>query len=766
MTDRTRRELLLNAVGGVAWMVLRPEIAVAHGADTIHVTGAVRDEAGRPVPNVHVSNGFAIVPTDAIGRYAIDVHVDRYPFVFVNTPEGYKPKQAFYRQVRANALSEVEFLLARAPERTGSRLRIAHVTDSHVGVFEKPHFASTLDLAADYRAIIEADDPDLIVNTGDFTDNGRLPDMEAYLRDAVRPLDVPIVTVYGNHDADADRDLASGDGDKANNANYQAVMGPDQYSFDWGDYHIVVCGMYWIGRPFRLPRLTTWLAADLALQPAGRPIIVLTHDKPRLHEELTTVYGPSLGQLRKAGVFLVLFGHHHLTCAFSYEGLTSVCAPTVSVGAIDTSARGYGFITVEQSKADVEIRSLAAPRADVSRGSRRATTRALGLAEGWKRNVGTSLHRATPVVTNGRVLLSLGDRRPLDRIGVASLDLRSGEEKWRWRAEATVKNAVGVPGPDAPGLEGRCFAVEVNGQLACLDNETGTLRWRVRAPYFPDRYFYVSPVVTADAIYLTQHTGTYAFHPETGALLWQMGQHWDENRSAVYYAPIRVGEQLVHLVTTMLGYHGVAAIDRRDGRTLWSRRLDVLPPIYPQRLFQSHWPSPLSSGDRIVVPGLADRLAVLHAQTGDFVWHEPALQDQGPKYGPVPSFYYVTYEHAQGLMLRDEVIFATTSNGRVYALSLTTGQRLWRWVTDRAPLLDFQPYYRGVGNGMTTPAWHKGTLYLAGADGWLYALDASSGSLIGELDLESPITAPPVASDEGLVVACYDGTVRCFNWVS
>lgn len=117
-------------------------------------------------------------------------------------------------------------------------------------------------------------------------------------------------------------------------------------------------------------------------------------------------------------------------------------------------------------------------------------------------------------------------------------------------------------------------------------------------------------------------------------------------------------------------------------------------------------------------------------------------------------------------MLRHEVIYATTSNGRVYALSLVTGQRLWRWMTDRLPLLDFQPYYRGAGNGLTTPAWHQDTLYVGGADGWLYALNARSGSLVGALDLGSPITAPPVAGEGGLIVACYDGTVRWFNWSS
>lgn len=767
MTRPSRRAFLVQGAAGAAWVVLWREGTANAAAESISVTGAVRSSSGQPLPGVFVSNGYRLVATDAAGRYSIDVDVERYPFVFVNAPAGYKPHRAFYTRLEPAASAGADFVLALAPERTGRRLRLAHVTDSHVGVVDKPHFASTLDLAADYRAIVADCRPDLIVHTGDFTDNGRRADMAAYLRDAVHPLTTPVATVYGNHDADEDRTLAGGNADAANNAIYQAVMGPDQYAFDWGEYHIVVCGMYWVGRPARLPRLTAWLAADLALQPPGRRIIVLTHDKPRLHDALTTEYGPTLGELcRTPGVFLTLFGHHHLTCAFRHEGVTAVCIPTVSVGAIDTSPRGYGVISIEGSQVDVEIRPLSTcpPRA-VATIRRGASLPSLKLKGAWTHDVGTSLHRAAPIACDGQVMVSLGDRRPLDRVGVIALDCASGQQRWHWQSDATVKNSVVLAGADAPHLADRVFAVEVNGRLACLDARSGSVRWRVDVPFYPDRYFYVTPVVTPKAVYLTQHTGSYAFDPSSGRLLWQTGQHWDENRSAVYYSPARIDGALVHLVTTMLGYHGVAAISENDGRTIWTRRLDLLPASYPSRFFQSHWPSPQLAGRHIVVPGLADRLALVDADTGDLVWHEPVLHDEGPRYGPVPSFYHVTFEHAQGLLVREQTIYGTTSNGRLYAIDLSTGRRLWRWASDRVPLLDCQPYYRGKGNGLTTPAWRDGLLYFGGADGWLYALDAASGQLAGEHDLGTPITAPPLATSEGLTVAGYDGRVRHFEWV-
>ena len=54
------------------------------------VSGTVKDTAGAPIAGVPVSDGFAIVVTDADGRYSMETD-KAAGLVFVSTPSGYEP---------------------------------------------------------------------------------------------------------------------------------------------------------------------------------------------------------------------------------------------------------------------------------------------------------------------------------------------------------------------------------------------------------------------------------------------------------------------------------------------------------------------------------------------------------------------------------------------------------------------------------------------------------------------------------------------------
>jgi outer membrane protein assembly factor BamB len=164
-----------------------------------------------------------------------------------------------------------------------------------------------------------------------------------------------------------------------------------------------------------------------------------------------------------------------------------------------------------------------------------------------------------------------------------------------------------------------------------------------------------------------------------------------------------------------------------------------------------------------VAPGYGDRLAVFHAESGETLWHEAVLRREGPMTGPRPAWYTTLSEHASGLLVHGDTIYATTANGGVYAIELRTGQRRWSFATDRPPLLDFQPYHRGRGNILTTPALWRDRLMLGGADGWLYLLAAKDGRLLAEIDFGSPLVAPPVVSGDELFVTTFDGHCHCYR---
>ena len=230
----TRRKFIVSGLEGLAWAALKVRGAPAPAG--VPVSGQVRDRTGSaPMAGVAVSNGYSIVETDRQGRYEIVAVPDDYPFIFVTPPAGYAPAGSHFVRLRPNRGARVDFNLVRDPRRTGRVIRLALVSDSHIGTSTLPNFASEDELAADYRAIIAEDAPDLIVNAGDITNEGRIVDFQAALR-AGSGLPVPLFNTYGNHDSDADRTAAGGVIDRTNNLQFQAVMGPDQYAFDWGRF--------------------------------------------------------------------------------------------------------------------------------------------------------------------------------------------------------------------------------------------------------------------------------------------------------------------------------------------------------------------------------------------------------------------------------------------------------------------------------------------------------------------------------------------------
>ena len=764
-----RRKFILTGIAGLAWVACRAKGAARDAK--FRAAGSVTEAGtGRPLAGVAISNGYVFVQTNAHGRYEIDVVPGDYPFVFVNAPSGYRPSgSSFLRLATAKeGPVQIDFALAPDPRRTGERIRLAHVSDTHIGVKHLPHFASDEDLAADYRAVIAECAPDLLINTGDVSDAGREVDFQA-----VRALTVavseetgrPIFTVFGNHDADEDRAQSKRGRDLANNLRFQAVMGPDQFTFDWGDYHFIVSGFFWPGESFRRPRMEAWLAADLALQPPHKRIILLTHDKPRLFPEVQPCYAPSIGQMAAhPGTILALHGHHHTTCVLRVGKITVVGVPTGCVGGIDTSPRGYALVEIEGDRVQVELRPLTESGYRLGSPPARAenaSPRLDGFKCRWSANLGTTLHRAAPIVIGSNVIFSLGDRLPFHRQGLVALDLEQGSTAWTHSTEAAVKNSVGWSAD--PGVADSCFVAEVTGRLSRIDAKGGGVAWRKELRNFPDRYIYATPVVSDRAVYVMQHQGWSAYESRAGGLIWAGGPAWDENRSAIYQLPAMDGERIYCIRTGFLGHYGITAYSREHGTPIWDRDLDTLPPEYPEKLYQSHFPSPIIAGAFLVLAGWADRLVVLRKADGRTIWDLPVLRRAGPTSGVHPAFYHVVEEHAAALTVQDDIIYATTSNGGAYAIELQTGRRLWEFVASRPPLLDFQPYFRGRGNILTSLAVMGRNVVIGGADGNLYFVDAPTGRLVQHADFGAPITAPSVMLGKRLIISCFDGRAFCYE---
>ena len=103
-------------------------------------------------------------------------------------------------------------------------------------------------------------------------------------------------------------------------------------------------------------------------------------------------------------------------------------------------------------------------------------------------------------------------------------------------------------------------------------------------------------------------------------------------------------------------------------------------------------------------------------------------------------------------------LFVCTGSGTLHALEAGCGKELWKWsACGNAPY--FTPYAREGGVTLASPVVAGNYVYVAAANGYLYALDTATGTCVWSHNLGIPLAAPPAISGNGLWVGGCDGFI-------
>ncbi|MDE2700693.1 MAG: PQQ-binding-like beta-propeller repeat protein, partial [Gemmatimonadota bacterium] len=536
---------------------------------TIEVRGRVMDgPSGRGLGGVLVSNGEQIVQTDGDGRYALVVESEAHRFVFVTVPDGFRATSGFYSSIRnwIDAQDGVDFWLESAPERAARQFRLVQITDTHV-VTEGEMLTSGEVLAESLQRLVREAGPDLIVVSGDLTNRGELAELSRF-REAQETVSTPVFPLFGGHDGNEERH-EGGSADNTFTRNFEAVLGPSYYSFDWGGRHFA---FYPNEQSFFSPedqeRKEVWFWRDLELQPADREIVVVVHTPPPVS---------FLEALSRHNVRLVLHGHWHSSKVFSYKEMVVAATPSFCFGGIDTSPRGYRVARFGEEGVEVEL--CAHKSTGVSLPSEDTPVEVsldeIGLRLRWEQQLPGGLHRAAPVQAGDQMLLSLRDEGYPARNGICCIEVGSGDLAWHARTDTTVKNSVAVD-------DGICAAVSVTGRVHALEASSGRLLWHANLPGYPDRWVYTSPVIAEGTLYAGAKAGYAAFDLKTGEQQWYVPVE-DSDNWACYASP-QVYEDLLFLLVPR---RGLMALDRQSGEVVWEQQIGV----------ESPYPTPIVSED-------------------------------------------------------------------------------------------------------------------------------------------------------------------------
>lgn len=330
---------------------------------------------------------------------------------------------------------------------------------------------------------------------------------------------------------------------------------------------------------------------------------------------------------------------------------------------------------------------------------------------------------------------------------VYALDPVSGKTLWRARVTNPIMSAaivyknvviVGEGDENSPQGSSPSHPIRVGAPpsaLIAFDRKSGALRWRLalKGSGMP------TPAII-DGI-LVHHNGAgdvLGVRPETGAVIYARNIH--SVASMVAALPVAGGR----FATSGIDTNAVWLLNAKDGSVVWRRDFSAVasglgdcPAASDGTRLYCNYVMPPST----TLPVQTERQAVMRAyaidlRTGKRVW-DVALDK-----GVLPK----RNEAAIPLLANGTLYFGSSVDSSMHALDPQTGTLKWKHST-----------HGSVKGGVVAV---DGTIYFGDLGGYLWALDAKTGNVIGVLRTGTPFNVgSPLVIGQTLVIGSRGGTL-------
>jgi outer membrane protein assembly factor BamB len=753
----------------------------------------VRDNNESGVENVSVSDGKTIVQTDASGGYTLATNVDRRlsDIVFVSVPSGFSvpPDEfktpSFYRnlgQLAPDAAPIVDFGLTRAPVSNNPNFSFVNLADVHVEAGTANNRERFTSQIAQLNQLTGS--PAFVQVSGDLTNRATDAEFVDY-KASTATSRLPVWPAMGNHEYGPGPDY------RTRIDNYRRHLGPEWYSFTYGQRHFIVLennSAGW-GEADQL----AWLRRDLELNAQDREVVVFVH-KPLNTPQTVSGTKPFIDLLDQYNTVLVLMGHTHVNDVEldTIPGADHVVTNS-SAYTIDQTPNGFRQVNfhggrlshafkmydversltlvnpapgarVEQGRLPIQINAYhtsssvdsAEYRVDGSPWHKLDETSHFTWAGEWDgRREALSEHQLDVRVKDDGAITSEESAR-FQLVAPGSLSTVAGGADWTmFHGNAQHTGAAqDVLGPDlrlawsarTPGtiltsspaiVDGAVYVGvrdedgEDHNAVHAVDLATGRPLWQFKS----DAQVQASPAVEGGMVYASSVRGTvYAIDARTGGELWNRTVPDDADgvrKVWMYYSPT-VANGVVYQGYSVGGNGFLMALNAASGELLWNSRT------------AGGWvseSSPVVADGKVYVGGDGGETIAFDAATGARIWSRTAVGEFIGHSMPAIS---------------DGRVFKAFNGGWIAALDAQSGALLWRYRS---------PGESHIPNGLTgsSPAVVDGVAYVGFPDGRVAALRAETGEVLWQAQTGHGVISSPLVSGDTVFIGSNDGFLYAFS---
>ncbi|MGN0536028.1 MAG: PQQ-binding-like beta-propeller repeat protein [Eubacterium sp.] len=661
-------------------------------------TGTVTESGtGAPIANVCVTDGRNVVKTNENGEFKLSGWRKSH-FVTVTVPSGYQTDN-FYIPVEKSRES-YDFTLEKSDLTAQENHCFLQISDTEIGENGAGEWLDNL------KKIVAENNPAFLIHTGDIC-------YEAGLKKHIEQMNTDTMGctvryVIGNHD------YVDG---KYGEELYESLYGPVWYSFDVGNVHYVVTP-FQNGADYKscygANDRWKWLKNDLENVDSSKQVVIFNHTKSPTDDYVMS-FGTNKLDLKEHNLIAWVFGHYHFNYVYETDGVVNISAPRPDCGGIDSSPAGTRIITIND-KGEISTRM---DYYDLD-----ATSTAQGTM--WSTKLEGNVLFCDTVYDGGNIYTATADDDYPHYCGVYCLNSDNGEIKWFYETVNSVKNNICIDGE-------RLFAMDVDGNVYCLDKLTGKVIWQKKVDLGNNIGTSSGICLDNGVLYTGNSRIITALNIADGSVKWSQNRDKGENSPAEFM--VTGGKLIVNS-----HWNALATLDINNGNELWENNDDDL-------WFRTS--TPFAIDDNTLLVAESDAIMLVSTADGSFI-SKTDMEGYSFSSSAQPAY-------------RDGIAYIPTTNRGLIAFDTNSKEVLWNFETGEDMLFTAPYVGKGSKTVESTPVIDGDMLTFGANDGYIYSVDLKTGRAVKKVFAGSAVLGKAALAEGRLFAGTFDGYITCYD---